>query len=355
MSYSNDNKNSYFMVSLKRNPLCPIKTMEQFEDSMEPVLSKMNATYETYSISRVNPKSNEYINEAIFLFKTNTRKRLGLLRNALSKNMNIVEFSNETDEYKRATYLSGKCEALTKTEFITFLNKFKESNEYRIHQENQLNYKYNAKDIEVLFDSKNWHKWQKKLYDLIFNAQGKIRPADNRKIIFIEDPKGNSGKSSFLKYLYYKYKNDIGLITEGTSTQLKRSIVMQGGKKIYCVDLPRTSVSISSGLSNALESLKNGLITSVMYRGGTDGDQLLITPPWIIVTGNDLSGPTWTPDRWEVYRITKDLDWENVSDKKRIEAIKEIELRKKEKEIRMIKREMRVKRLFRGFKILTKS
>ena len=132
---------------------------------------------------------------------------------------------------------------------------------------------------------------------------------------------------------------------------------MQGGKKIYCVDLPRTSDSSisSSGLSNALESLKNGLITSVMYGGGTEGDQLLITPPWIIVTGNDLSGPTWTPDRWEVYRITKDLDWENVSDKKRIEAIKEIELRKKEKEIRMIKREMRVKRLFRGFKILTKS
>lgn len=92
-----------------------------------------------------------------------------------------------------------------------------------------------------------------------------------------------------------------------------------------------------------------------MYGGGTEGDQLLITPPWIIVTGNDLSGPTWTPYRWEVYRITKDLDWENVSDKKRIEAIKEIELRKKEKEIRMMKREMRVKRLFRGFKILTKS
>lgn len=317
---------------------------------MEPVLSKMNATYETYSISRVTTENNEQIPEAVFLFKTNTRKRLGLLRNALAKNMNIVEFSNETDEYKRATYLSGKCEALTKTEFITFLNKFKESNEYKIHQENQLNYKYNAKDIEVLFDSKNWHRWQKKLYDLIFNAQGKIRPADNRKIIFIEDPKGNSGKSSFLKYLYYKYKNDIGLITEGTSTQLKRSIVMQGGKKIYCVDLPRTAdSSICSGLSNSLESLKNGLITS-MYGGGIDGDQLLITPPSIIVTGNDLSVSTWTLDKWEVYRITKDLDWENISDKKRKEAIKEIELRKKEKEIRMIKREMRVKRYLEDLK-----
>ena len=350
MNYSTDNKNSYFMVSLKRNALCPIKTMEQFEDSMEPVLSKMNATYETYSISRVTTENNEQIPEAVFLFKTNTRKRLGLLRNALAKNMNIVEFSNETDEYKRATYLSGKCEALTKTEFITFLNKFKESNEYKIHQENQLNYKYNAKDIEVLFDSKNWHRWQKKLYDLIFNAQGKIRPADNRKIIFIEDPKGNSGKSSFLKYLYYKYKNDIGLITEGTSTQLKRSIVMQGGKKIYCVDLPRTAdSSICSGLSNSLESLKNGLITS-MYGGGIDGDQLLITPPSIIVTGNDLSVSTWTLDKWEVYRITKDLDWENISDKKRKEAIKEIELRKKEKEIRMIKREMRVKRYLEDLK-----
>ncbi len=89
-----------------------------------------------------------------------------------------------------------------------------------------------------------------------------------------------------------------------------------------------------------------------MYGGGTEGDQLLITPPWIIVTGNDLSGSTWTPDRWEVYRITKDLDWENVSDKKRREAIEEIELRKKEKELRMIKRKIRVKRLFKGSEII---
>jgi hypothetical protein len=335
------------MVSLKRNPLCPIKTMEQFEDYMEPVLSKMNATYETYSVSRVTTENNEQIPEAIFLFKTNKRKRVGLLRNTLAKNMNIVEFSNETDEYKRATYLSGKCQALTKTEFNLLLNKFKESNEYKIYQESQLNYKYNAKDIEVLFDNKNWHKWQKKLYDLVFNEQGRIKPADNRKIIFIEDPKGNSGKSSFLKFLYYKYKNDIGLITEGTSTQLKRSIVMQGGKKIYCVDLPRTADSSisSSGLSNALESLKNGLITSVMYGGGTEGDQLLITPPWIIVTGNDLSGSTWTPDRWEVYRITEDLDWENVSDIKRKEAIEEIEMIKEEKKMEKLRRKIRLKKL----------
>jgi hypothetical protein len=334
------------MVSLKRNPLCPIKTMEQFEDCMEPVLSKMNATYETYSISRVTPKNDNQIQEAIFLFKTNTRKRIGLLRNSLSKNINIVELSNETDDYKKATYLSGRCEALTKTEFNTILNNFKENNDYKIYQENQLNYKYNAKDIEILFDNKNWYKWQKKLYELIFNAQGRIKAADNRKIIFIEDPKGNSGKSSFLKYLYYKYKNDIGLITEGTSAQLKKSIVTQGPKKIYCVDLPRTADSSigTSGLSNALESLKNGLITSVMYGGGTDNDQLLITPPWIIVTGNDLSGSTWTPDRWEVYRIRKDLDWENISDQKRKQAIKEIELIKKEKEIEMIKREMKIKK-----------
>ncbi len=87
-----------------------------------------------------------------------------------------------------------------------------------------------------------------------------------------------------------------------------------------------------------------------MYGGGIDGDQLLITPPWIIVTGNDLSVSTWTLDKWEVYRITKDLDWENISDKKRKEAIKEIELRKKEKEIRMIKREMRVKRYLEDLK-----
>jgi hypothetical protein len=134
MNYPTDNKNSYFMVSLKGNVFCPIKTMEQFEDSIEPVLSKMTATYETYSVSKVTTENNEQILEVIFLFQTKTRKRMGFLRNALAKNMNIIEFSNETDESKRATYLSGRCEALTKTQFNLLLNKFKESNEYKIHQ-----------------------------------------------------------------------------------------------------------------------------------------------------------------------------------------------------------------------------
>jgi hypothetical protein len=82
-----------------------------------------------------------------------------------------------------------------------------------------------------------------------------------------------------------------------------------------------------------------------MYGGGTEGDQLLITPPWIIVTGNDLSGSTWTPDRWEVYRITEDLDWENVSDIKRKEAIEEIEMIKEEKKMEKLRRKIRLKKL----------
>ena len=82
-----------------------------------------------------------------------------------------------------------------------------------------------------------------------------------------------------------------------------------------------------------------------MYGGGSEEDQLLITPPWIIVTGNELCGSTWTPDRWEVYKIKDDLDWENVSDLKRKEAIREIELRKKERKIELLKREMRASKL----------
>jgi len=41
--------------------------------------------------------------------------------------------------------------------------------------------------------------------------------------------------------LHYRYKNGIGLITEGTSTELKKSIQIPEGKKIDCLDLDTIS------------------------------------------------------------------------------------------------------------------
>lgn len=45
-----------------------------------------------------------------------------------------------------------------------------------------------------------------------------IKKAHPREIIWLYDKEGNNRKSSFFKYLYFTYPNDIGRITFGSSS-----------------------------------------------------------------------------------------------------------------------------------------
>ena len=132
---------------------------------------------------------------------------------------------------------------------------------------------------------------------MLFTEHGTYRQADERKIIFIEDLKGKTGKSKFWKYLYSKDSDTIEVLNEATSNQLKSNIVKLGGKKLYIVDLPRTSENGNesyNALMNSIESLKNGIINS-SFRGGTG--VLITSPPWIVIAGNKMPEGNWTPDR----------------------------------------------------------
>lgn len=60
---------------------------------------------------------------------------------------------------------------------------------------NLIDHDYNYEDISVVNDHTKTYEWQKFLNFLLFNEHFEICEANNRHIIWIEDPIGCTGKS----------------------------------------------------------------------------------------------------------------------------------------------------------------
>lgn len=151
-------------------------------------------------------------------------------------------------------------------------------------------------DIEVM-DLNCFHPWQTSILDIIL---GKPHP---RKILWIYDPDGNSGKSRLTKYLHanrlaYALSNVGGMKDFGTIVENALDNEWDGRCMIF--DLPRSAETKS--FYEPLEAIKNGMITSTKYVGGTS----VINNPHIVVLCNFLpilENMTW--DRWDIYMINK--------------------------------------------------
>lgn len=76
-------------------------------------------------------------------------------------------------------------------------------------------------------------------YKKFFFDSGVIKEADPRRITSILEIGGNTGKSSFFKYLCFKYPEDIGRISYRTASQLRSSLINMEPKPIYIMDLTR--------------------------------------------------------------------------------------------------------------------
>lgn len=338
---------AYYILDKKR-------TIQEFitatENFMEPVISQLGKLDDLLIATQKVKRDfdNKVVPERgkiVYLIRTNQRKRLARIRNLINKNVtldHLVESNNGNAKFARNKLSRPSLQAcipLSKTQFEERTLYYEQHPNYSIRAERDDSYKGN--DIAILHDRNNWYKWQKKLYDTIFDEYDHIRDAVSREIIFIEDPNGNSGKSTFWKWLYTKHSRDIGLLSEASSSQLKANLVRLGVKKLYIVDLPRTSGDVGTApLINVLESLKNGLLNTSMYGSA---EVLRMDPPWIVLTGNSVPSSSWTPDRWTVYTIRAEgrKDWMDVSEIHRKLAREEIELDKK---LKILKYEKKVER-----------
>jgi hypothetical protein len=137
---------------------------------------------------------------------------------------------------------------------------------------------------------------------------------DARKIIWIFDKIGNTGKTRMAKYLYQEdpekwlVTKDMG-VSRDAATIVKNALETGWTGWGMILDLPRTAETNKTRIYQYLEEIKDGFVTAQKYQGGT----CLFQTPHVVVFAN------WAPfvkslsmDRWEIYEI-RDGELEAVS------------------------------------------
>lgn len=151
--------------------------------------------------------------------------------------------------------------------------------------------------------------WQSQLLELM---TGPLRSTlEDRKVIWIQDPDGGSGKSSFIRFLAMNEKKT-GLAVEkmpfDRPDRLRSSIIKLSKKKdvdVYMFDFTRTQGEETSlrNLFEVVEEIKNGYIVDVMY--GNYNKAFPKEAMVIIFTNEDINDHLkyLSNDRWQVFTV----------------------------------------------------
>lgn len=303
-----ENKNSFFFLTLSMRESEDTKAYrEKLNDSCDLVFGSLGVINHIYKFT------NNENNEIIYFFKTENRKRRG----------EVVKFCNKLLPTTQ-TYDTG---GLTRVSFFGEIERIKKNKNYTLVNLPESNsfFHYDGRDIKIFNDRKKWHPWQKELYDKIWDSNGSFKEPDPRHIISIVDKKGNSGKSSFFKWLVYRNPNSIGRLGYGSASQLRSCAINIGQKNLYIIDLSRarSRTDREEDLLSVLEDLKSGFITNAMYGSGKS---LLIPPPHIIVSSNYFMDYSMlSSDRWETYTINQQKELKPV----RLKLLKSLQAKRK--------------------------
>lgn len=169
------------------------------------------------------------------------------------------------------------------------------------------NIKYCMKDGKIYYGGdinipakvniiKDLYKWQTDLEEILINCNS------DRFIYWIYENEGNAGKTSFIKYMYDKYKC---LICAGGKKGDVINLVFNGkeylcsmGKKMILWNIPRCN---KDGISfNALEEVKDGIIVNYKFETGC----FICNSPTICIFSNCLPDVSkLSLDRWKIYKI----------------------------------------------------
>lgn len=149
-------------------------------------------------------------------------------------------------------------------------------------------------------------EWQKDLLSLL------QEPPHPRHIHWLYESVGGVGKSCMARHIVGFAHAGRAIIVSGRAGDIRYRFLQHstehGAPTVVIVDIPRVArghVSVA-----AIESLKNGIISSGKYEGG----QLVFDPPHVVVFSNDP--PPWTAmsmDRWKCKHIQPDGTAKDVS------------------------------------------
>ena len=179
---------------------------------------------------------------------------------------------------------------------------------YAVHKQHQIGWVRYSKGIKVpsnycvekrdnlLRLKHNMKSWQKMLLER-FTSQ-----ADFRDILWIWEPKGNTGKTYFAKYLHYFHG---AILTGGKGSDMKYAIarwkeITGNYPVIILIDLARSDNVTSEGY-RIIEEMKNAIFFSGKYESGMVASVL---PPHICVFANvPPVRAHMSEDRWKVYKL----------------------------------------------------
>ncbi len=136
------------------------------------------------------------------------------------------------------------------------------------------------------------NQWLTKNGKLLYNNNG-------RRILFVQDETGNSGKSTMVKHLAITRQKDVLVLPVcGTPNQLSSALIDAGPYPYYILDLPRVKPNDTNWISDILfiiEQLQNGLLCNTMYG---KYKSLVMSNPQIVVMSNWIIPRELSLDRY---------------------------------------------------------
>lgn len=129
------------------------------------------------------------------------------------------------------------------------------------------------KTVEYSFE------WQRDLRDELMGSP------DYRKIIWYVDPVGNTGKTQFVKNYITEHPKEAYAFTQfggqkDTACIVQGALASGNSLRVVLIDLPRDAET--HAIYEPIEAIKNGMITSIKYQGGT----VTFDNPHVVVFSN---------------------------------------------------------------------
>lgn len=141
----------------------------------------------------------------------------------------------------------------------------------------------------------NLRMWQHRV-DSIVNGE-----PDDRKIIFVIDPDGNSGKSWLTRY-WFSNRGGTQFLSIGKRDDLAHTIDV--GNDLFVFDIPRGSLHMLQ--YGVLEQLKNRMVFSPKYN--STHKILKRTPHVVVFTNEEPDMNALTGDRYKIIRLGGTID-----------------------------------------------
>lgn len=104
-------------------------------------------------------------------------------------------------------------------------------------------------------------------------------PPDDRTVLFVVDPAGNTGKTWFQKFMITKRPNDVQLLLTGKRDDMAYAV--DSDRIIFLINVPRSSMEFLQ--YSILEMLKDGIVHSPKYESRTK----FIKPCHVVVFCNE--------------------------------------------------------------------